>query len=383
MSPDSRFYSGEADKVISLDFNLPLFLGTPDSNLPLLPYMGFILLVALLKILLGQYWGFGLIGLNLIISSFAIICFFRLIQTYSKFKLTIIIGFLFLLIAQDLRLWNAYVLSDTIFSSLVYFTVFFAVTTTISNNGKRPIHILWLSLLLLAMIFFRPAFPAIAVALGLYWAWFFLTTKMKIEEKRGRLNRYIFIFLFFLIVVCIFLFAYLIHLASIGQIKSSSYSFNLDVKMFNEGWIIHDRPELSHKPPTNYFDFVIIILERIIFFFAFTSGSFSWFHNLINVLVFVPTYFLVLVGTINFFKLNLELNEIRKNVSCICIMTIICFSVFHSFTLIDFDWRYRAPIILPLNTLACLGADFLFGRLEPIFSVMVKRLKNSKRSEMV
>lgn len=378
MSSDSHFYSAEADKVISLDFNVFQYLGTSDPNVEPLPYMVFILLVAFLKILFGQYWGFGLISLNLIFSSFAIICFFRLVQTYSKFKLTIIIGFLFLLLAGDLRLWNAYVLTDTIFSSLVFFTVFFAVTTINSNSRIKPINILWSSLLLLTMVIFRPTSPPIVVAIGLYWSWFFLVAKIKIEENRGRLNRYLFLFLFFSVVICIFLFAYLIHLASISQLESSSNFFNGVVKMFSEGWIIHDRPELSHIPPANYFDFVIIILERLIFFFAFTSGSFSQLHNLINVLFFVPSYILALVGAINFFRSYLELTDIRKNVSCVCIMTTICFSVFHSVTLIDFDWRYRLPILLPLITLACLGSDYLFSRFIPMFNVIYKRLKKSE-----
>jgi hypothetical protein len=361
MTSDSIFFSGEADRLISLGFNIPQYLGTSVSNYPLLLTMGFILLVALLKILLGQYWGFGLIVFNIIFSSLAIICLFSLVQAYSKHKLTILWGFLLLLVAQDLRLWNAYVLTDAIFSSIFYFTVFFLLTTMKSLKRIGPVHILGLSLLLLTIVFFRPAFPPVLVVVVLYLLWVIIMGK--VEEKKGsRINHYLFLLLFFSIVACIFLFAYLIQLVSVGQLKSSSYSLDL-VRYFSEGWIIYDRPELSHKPPTTYFEFVFIILERIKFFFVFTSSSFSRLHNLINVLFFIPVYSLAFIGVINFFKPNFKLNDSRNNVFSICIMTIICFSVFHSFTLIDFDWRYRTPIILPLITLACLGADLLIDSL--------------------
>lgn len=359
MSSDSKFYSEQADKLISYGFNIHQYLGMSDSDYPHIFNLGFVLLAAVLIVLLGQYWGLGLIGFNLIISSFAIICLFKLLYYYTKHTLTILVGFIFLLLAQDFRFWIAYVLTDTFFSSLVFMTLFFALMSIKATNKIRPLHILELTLLVLLTGVVRPTFVPFIGTVILYFLWVYIVGKVK--DKRGRFNRLLFLLLSISAIVCIFIFAYLVQSASIGQLKISSTYINSFVKMFNEGWIIHDRPDLSYKTPTTYFDFVLIIFKRLLFFFVFTNSAFSRLHNLINILFFIPVYSLTLITVIGFFKRDFELSDVRNNIFIICIASTICFSVFHSITLIDFDWRYRVPLVLPLITLACLGADFLFS----------------------
>src|SRR3990172_11050814 len=70
-SPDSRYYSREADLIISSNFQVDEYLGLSNaSKLPAFRLV-FTLFVAGLKTFLGENWAMGLLIVNLFFSSLA------------------------------------------------------------------------------------------------------------------------------------------------------------------------------------------------------------------------------------------------------------------------------------------------------------------------
>ena len=107
--------------------------------------------------------------------------------------------------------------------------------------------------------------------------------------------------------------------------------------------IIHDRPETWVDPPNNFLDIAKIYFLRLVSFFNPYASTFSLTHIVLN---FFQTFLIVLsiiiwtfYGTINFSQNKLIIFIILLSLSI---------ASFHSFILIDYDWRYRFPTILPL-----------------------------------
>ena len=126
------------------------------------------------------------------------------------------------------------------------------------------------------------------------------------------------------------------------------------IEMVEKGMIIHDRPETWVDAPNSFLDVALLYLTRFIFFFNPYAESFSIIHNVLNLfqtLIIVFSIFILI-----FFKSNAK--SIEKSLVLILITS---FSVafFHSFTLIDYDWRYRFPIIIPLIMILPMSLEIL------------------------
>jgi len=112
----------------------------------------------------------------------------------------------------------------------------------------------------------------------------------------------------------------------------------------SRGVVINSRPETYLTPGSDYTHYLVLILVRMAAYFDFVARDFSRAHNIINVIYFVPFYFLALVGGI--FALSQTKNPPRTEIDFIFLATVyvMLFAAFHASTLVDFDWRYRSPV---------------------------------------
>ena len=125
---------------------------------------------------------------------------------------------------------------------------------------------------------------------------------------------------------------------------------------YAEGRVIDDRPELNLSRPTIYTDYIIISLTRICYFFVFLIDAFSTRHVAYNLATFPPIYALGLFYLIaEFFRPKASKEERIWLVGVSCTALVIAIVVFNSLLLIDYDWRYRLPMMPFLAILAGLG----------------------------
>ena len=130
-------------------------------------------------------------------------------------------------------------------------------------------------------------------------------------------------------------------------------------KYVKNGMIIHGRPETWVNPPNNFIDVVYVYFLRLINFFNPYASTFSLIHIIMNVIQTV----LVLLAI---FILSILKGNIKFQDRIFFFIILLSFSVaaFHSFILIDYDWRYRFPIILPLITLIPISLEMILRKID-------------------
>ena len=162
-------------------------------------------------------------------------------------------------------------------------------------------------------------------------------TKFKIKYN----PKLILLFIFSLFLFTPFIFAFLYQLMKIYLSNVPQVTFI--VLWVGSGQIIHDRPETWIKPPSTFFELTYLYFMRILFFFNPYLQSFSNIHNILNslqslIILFSISVWLFLSEKYYFFNKTIAL----------ILVTAFFVAAFHSFTIIDYDWRYRFPVIIPL-----------------------------------
>ena len=103
---------------------------------------------------------------------------------------------------------------------------------------------------------------------------------------------------------------------------------------------------------------IVNIILRLVYFFSPYTKNFSLVHIILNTLqtflVFSSIIIWSFFGKKNFF--------INKTVGLILIISI-SVAAFHSFTLIDYDWRFRFPIIIPLLMFFPISLEIILRRM--------------------
>lgn len=120
--------------------------------------------------------------------------------------------------------------------------------------------------------------------------------------------------------------------------------------------MINARPETYAAPPQSLFEFLALNARRLVYFFAFwSSKGYSRGHNLALAVFFVPVYFLSLKALINGLRRCSNLAHEAETALLMACVFVLGFAFFHAHTEIDYDWRYRLPVLPPLIFIAALG----------------------------
>ena len=130
------------------------------------------------------------------------------------------------------------------------------------------------------------------------------------------------------------------------------------INMVKDGMIIHDRPETWVRSPNTFLEIFNLYLKRLIYFFTPFIKSFSIIHNVINTF----QAFIILFSLSIWFFFGDKHNPINKAIFFILLISILT-AGFHSFTLIDYDFRYRFPILLPLMIIFPISLTILLKKI--------------------
>ena len=342
MSGDSKSYSEWADILIKLNFNLYNYYSQNTFINPNYIYTIPVLVIALLKILFGTEWQMAFLYFNLTLIIFSIIIFTKCLLLLKVRPLIISLAFPMLTLSVDLLIWPRYMLTDMIFSFLVLLLILIMIKDIVSKELS------YFSLLLMIVMIFltrptsKPFIFAIIFFIGL--------TKIIYSSK------FIIKFILTLILFVPFIFAIIFqlmetHMPDVPQIILLS-------EMVNVGMVIHDRPETWIGVPKSFFDLAYLYFIRFVFFFTPYATSFSSIHIILNILQTLVIFFSIFIFL--FFRTNIE--TMNKSVILILIISL-CVAFFHSFTLIDYDWRYRFPIIMPLIMIFPISFEIILIKL--------------------
>ena len=349
MSPDSNTFSRWADDLIKLNFNFYEYYVQNTYIRSNIFYTIPVLLIAIFKLTFETLWQYAFMTLNLIFVLFSLIIFSRILQLLKIRPIIISLSILLLSLSADLLTWPRYILSDTFFSFLIILTFYFIVKSLVNEK----LYYIVLSFLIFIMFITRPvSLPYIFIFI-IFLS--FSNIKLDFNPK---------IILLFILLLSLFtpfilvLFYQLIKIYFISNVQLLTFINWVDI-----GMIVHDRPETWVNPPSIFIDIVYIYFKRYLFFFNPYISAFSLIHIILNLLQTV----VIFLSLIFWFFLSESYKTINKS---IFLILLVCFSVaiFHSFTLIDYDWRYRFPIILPLTIIFPISLEIVTKRLIPDFS---------------
>lgn len=352
MSPDSYGYSELADTLVSDNFRISAYREVmkfaPTSCL----YMAFISLVAVVKLVAGALWQQAIVMINVFFGALLAVMLADLVYVFTKNKIAVCVTFILYVLNPEIILWSRYVLSDASYMFLNFLIFYFLARAFMAEGRLKAIYFVITAFVFMVNIFYRPT--SIVMAPIFLFAFYLDRRKEEMRWKR-----------FFIFFIGIVLLGVLIHAALVnnvwplspGKSKYTDYA----VSVYQKGYIIVDRPHTYHPKPATTLDCALMTADKFTSFFYFSDKLFSLKHKIVNYLFFVPLYLLSVLGVIAVIRTYKE--RIKKSLVALAVITIFSYGIFHSLTVIDYDWRYRLPVLPYILFLSGLGADFLFKML--------------------
>lgn len=346
MSSDSERFSKWADDLIKFNFNLFEFYSIDkDYHRPNLFFFSIpVILIAICKLIFVNEWQFAFLLLNLVFVLFSIIIFINILLLIKVRPLLISLTLPLIAISVDMLIWPRFILSDVIYTFVVILSVYFIVDIIVKNK----INLIKLFLIIFLLLSSRPS--SIPVIFSILLFIFISSFKTFIIKKHIKL---------FLLSICISTpfvlgFAYLLLEYNFNENPKVEYLIN----MVNSGMIIHDRPNTWVDTPNSFIDIVNIYYLRILNFFNPYASTFSVLHIILNSIQIVLVLLSIILWLVS---VNYDTN--KDKVFWFILLLSLSVSAFHSFTLIDYDWRYRFPLILPLIILIPISLEIILNKL--------------------
>ncbi len=347
MSSDSERFSKWADDLIRLDFNLYEFFSIDKaSHRPSLFFFSVpVFLIALCKVMFVNEWQFAFLILNLSLVFLSLIFFVKCLLLIKVRPVLISLALPLIVASIDILIWPKFILSDMIYAFLVLLGAYFIIKGIINNK----IDYLELSIIIFLLFASRPSSISVVFAI----VFFIIISRFQIFLKKK--NIILFILLTFISIPFILGLAYLFIEFNFNGIAKIDFLTG----MVKNGMIIHDRPETWVNEPKNFIDIMYIYFLRLINFFNPYASTFSITHIALNVIQMVIISFSIFIWS--FFGRHIK---IHNKVFLFILLLSFSVAAFHSFILIDYDWRYRFPITLPLIMLFPISLEIIMKKIK-------------------
>ena len=347
MSSDSKRFSRWADDLIRLNFNLYEFFSIDKAyHRPSLFFFSVpVLLIALCKVIFVNEWQFAFLILNLSLVFFTLIIFVKCLLLIKVRPILISLTLPVIVISVDILTWPKFILSDMLYAFLVLLSTYSIIKGVIKNK----INYLELSIIILLLFASRPSsIPVIFIIIS-----FIIISKLQFFLSQK--NILLFILIIFFSIPFILGLAYSFIELNFNGIAKIDFL----TKMVKEGMIIHDRPETWVNKPDNFTDIIFIYFLRLINFFNPYASTFSIAHIFLNVLQIS-----LILLSISIWSVYGNYIKIFNKIFLFIILLSLSVAAFHSFILIDYDWRYRFPIILPLIMLIPISLEIILKKID-------------------
>ena len=347
MSSDSERLSNWADQLIELNFNFFNFFLIEKSLIRphLLLFSVPVFLIALCKVFFVNEWQFVFLLLNLTILFLSLIIFIKSLKLMGVRPILISLTIPLIVLSVDILTWPKFILTDMIYAYLVLLATFFVIKGIVKNKT----YFFQLALVMLLLLATRPSsFPVNFIII-----FFILISNFEFLFK----SKWILIFFLALLFLTPFMFALIYSFVELNFNEIARIEFI--TTMVKEGVIVHDRPDTWVDQPNSFLEIANIYFLRLINFFNPYASSFSMLHFLLNLL----QTFIIIISIFLWLYISNKTISINKIIAYILLLS---FSVaaFHSFILIDYDWRYRFPIILPLLMLFPISLEMFLKKIK-------------------
>ena len=351
-APDTRTYNTWADALIAGGFWPSSYAAAHDIGMQF-SYAGFVTLAAALKLVFQQDWINALVALNIAASAATATMVTDLVFAATFSRLGRLTALVFYVASFDIANWVRFGLKESTFLFLSFAVVYLALRPAVGGGVRRPW--LWRTGALAALVLalgWRQSAPTLLVVPAALAAAPWLTGPGWLPRRRRRL------------------FAAAIVLLAAGAIAGEAAVLNDPAawpsalpggdyvawlaERYHIGLIIEIRKSIpKFEPGTDAY--IGLTLRKLGAFFAFTAPSFSAVHDAAGAIYYVPLYGLAAIGLWGLPRSRLQDTQGAALVAWTAAAYVAAVALFHAMTLLDFDWRYRLPIVPPLIVLASFG----------------------------
>lgn len=349
-SPDSLTYAYWSNRLVESGFAYSRLLAEAEVGFPAILYALFATLLAVLQVIFGDGWAGALVALNFAAHVALGVLLVRLAFRATGSGAAGWLALLLFLGCYDLLQWVNFVLSDATFV-LIAFGVFTLAAKRVLRETKN-----WgrVALPAAAGIFYRPT--GIVLVPDLLIAWYLSRRPAGLPPRR-------------LLSACLLsamaalvLFAWLVADTDRWHFPVLARSFEIVARGYAAGEVVSARFETYHSPPTALFDYVLISADRFLHFFALGAADYSVPHWLVSAGFLVPCYCLAGWLIVALWRKDTLFAAPERNMFAVASGAILAYACFHALVQIDFDWRYRVPVLPHLILLAAGGFSDILRR---------------------
>lgn len=339
---DSAFYKSTAVLLTETNFSLSSLF---SHNIPFF-YWAYPFVIAVF-----QQNNVLIVIFQIIMQSLAAVLIYRIGAALFGVRTGVLAGLIYSLFWELIQ-WDMYILTDSLFSAMVVLLLYTLIRAQQAGNSKR-----WLifAFVLFIVILLRPT--ALPVAASVIW---FITSGWNLRSR----------FALVLLGVCILI-------LWVGEFwffdTASRYGAEAYIKYFQslfvDGIVIRDRPEYALNVQWdsgftfhNVVTFIWVFVNRLIGFWYIWTAAFSMPHILYNILTMVPMYIFGVLGMVMSYR-----NRAHQKIITFMIMVIGTYWVFQGITEIDYDWRYRLPVLPFVILFAAYGASIIMAQFKRLY----------------
>lgn len=352
VSADTATYSRWADLLIAHGFNISAYLREQSFVVPPVLYLVWISVVAVSKISLGASWMVGVVTFNWIAVVGGSYATLAAVDRMTRSKAGLFLAALLLLVAGDLIIFVPFVLSDMIFwglsTTVVMLGLFVAIARDEHDAGALLRPLFGGSALTAITLAFRPS----AVPLAAFWI-----VALAVAWKRDLVLRFALPLLggaMLLALAVIAAHAYVLMHPAAWPFGPLPGMLGLLAREYRDGVLVY-APEsnLIVAPATDWLGAIRLTLEKCLYFLTPWLPSYSTAHTAINLAFFVPVYGLSAAALVNIRRLTAR----QQLAAWLLAIFALSVTVFHALVQIDYDHRYRLPLLPALIMLAAIGLE--------------------------
>jgi len=257
-----------------------------------------------------------------------------------------------------LNQWAFFTQSEPLYTFELVAILSVAVSAFVQTDDRRPWrHAVILAALALICFFTRPTSPPV-VSVALWLAVLSLFVVRGTGAERIVRYRWTVVMLVVALVGVLLLGTILLSDPWLLPEGSSLHSAFADFykPRVDAGQVIWDRPETYIGQGVGFWHTLTVTVLRVPMFFWFRADSYSSAHNLMNTVFYPGLYFFTLLGVWAGLSRRSGLSLETRAVVWAALPLVMAIPVFHAFTLLDSNCRYRTPLYPVMYVIAAIGA---------------------------
>lgn len=345
---DTKSYSEWADLMIAHRFNVFAYLQEQSFVVPPVLYLFWVLIVAVLKAVLGSWWMHGVVVLNWLCFTGGVYATLMWVRRAVASASAVLMAAALFVVSADLLIFVPFVLSDLTFWALSTTIVVMGLHVAADEDLDHGLRRLGIgTVLVLIAMMFRP----VALPLAIFWAGAVIARMQR--ERIVRFGPALMLLLVVSAIIVTTAHAYVLMNPSAWPGRMPAM-FELLSKEYRAGVLVYSPDEnFNVTPATSWFGFFRVTLEKWMYFCTPWLPHYSAAHTIMNLAFFTPAYGL---SAIALWKVR-RLSPSQQVAVWLLSGFVVLVSTFHALVQIDYDHRYRLPLLPVLIMLAGLGLE--------------------------